>query len=140
MFLRMVSFNGKWIALSYISIYGFPRSYSGKRIHLLRDKRYAVQSLGGKDPLEKKMATRSSILVWKIRWTEEPGGYNPQGCKESDMTERQHTHTEAFIWWSYYIWWPYYLYTHKHIYMCVYMFLCSKFMPKYVASLFLKIV
>ena len=33
-----------------------------------------VRSLGQKDPLEKEMATHSSILVWKIPWTEEPGG------------------------------------------------------------------
>ena len=33
-----------------------------------------VQSLGREDPLEKEMVTHSSILVWKIPWTEEPGG------------------------------------------------------------------
>ena len=33
-----------------------------------------VQSLGQEDPLEKEMATHSSILTWKIPWTEEPGG------------------------------------------------------------------
>ena len=33
-----------------------------------------VQSLGGEDPLEGEMATHSSILPWKILWTEEPGG------------------------------------------------------------------
>ena len=33
-----------------------------------------VQSLGQEDPLEKEMATHSSILAWKIPWTEEPGG------------------------------------------------------------------
>ena len=33
-----------------------------------------VQSLGGEDPLEEEMATDSSILAWKIPWTEEPGG------------------------------------------------------------------
>ena len=33
-----------------------------------------VQSLGGEDPLEKGMATYSSILAWRISWTEEPGG------------------------------------------------------------------
>ena len=33
-----------------------------------------VQSLDGKDPLENEMATDSSILVWKISWTEEPDG------------------------------------------------------------------
>ena len=36
-----------------------------------------VQSLHQKDPLEKEMATRSSILAWEILWTEEPGGYSP---------------------------------------------------------------
>ena len=49
-----------------------------------------VQSLGREDPLEKGMATHSSILAWKILWTEEPGGYIPWGRKESDMTERLH--------------------------------------------------
>ena len=33
-----------------------------------------VQSLGQEDPLEKEMATHSSILAWKIPWTEQPGG------------------------------------------------------------------
>ena len=33
-----------------------------------------VQSLGQEDPLEKEMATHSSVLVWRIPWTEEPGG------------------------------------------------------------------
>ena len=37
-----------------------------------------VRSLGGEDPLEKEMATNSSILAWKIPWTEEPG-YSPWG-------------------------------------------------------------
>ena len=33
-----------------------------------------VQSLGWEDPLEKEMATHSSILAWRIPWTEKPGG------------------------------------------------------------------
>ena len=44
-----------------------------------------VQSLGWKDPLEKGMATQSSILAWIIPWTEEPSSL--WGHKESDMTE-----------------------------------------------------
>ena len=39
-----------------------------------------VQSLDQEDPLEKELATDSSI--WDIRWTEEPGGYSPWGHKE----------------------------------------------------------
>ena len=38
-----------------------------------------VQSLGQEDPLEKAMATHSSILAWKIPWTEEPGGLQCMG-------------------------------------------------------------
>ena len=40
-----------------------------------------VWSLGQEDPLEKEMATHSSILAWRIPWTEEPGGLNPMGSK-----------------------------------------------------------
>ena len=46
-----------------------------------------VQSLGWEDPLEEGMATQSSSLTWRISWTEEPGGYSPYGCIESDTTE-----------------------------------------------------
>ena len=46
-----------------------------------------VQSLGWEDPLEKGMATHSSILAQRIQWTGEMAGYNPWGCKKSDMTE-----------------------------------------------------
>ena len=49
-----------------------------------------VRYLGWEDPLEKEMATHSSILAWKIPWTEEPVGYSPWGRKESDTTERLH--------------------------------------------------
>ena len=38
-----------------------------------------VQSLGQEDPLDKGMATHSSILAWKIPWMEEPGGLQPMG-------------------------------------------------------------
>ena len=38
-----------------------------------------VQSLGQEDPLEKEMATHSSILAWQTPWTEEPGGLQPTG-------------------------------------------------------------
>ena len=47
-----------------------------------------VQSLGQEDPLEKEMATHSSILAWRIPWTEEPDRLQSRGWKESDTTER----------------------------------------------------
>ena len=48
-----------------------------------------VQSLGWKDPLEKEMATHSSILAWRIPWTQEPGRLQSvEVSKESDTTEQ----------------------------------------------------
>ena len=55
-----------------------------------------VRSLDWEDPLEKRMATYSSILAWRIPWTEEPGGvslayggpYSLWCCKELEMTEQ----------------------------------------------------
>ena len=46
-----------------------------------------VRSLGQEDPLEKKMATHSSVLAWKIPWTGKPGGLHSTGSQESDTTE-----------------------------------------------------
>ena len=40
-----------------------------------------VRSLGWEDPQEKEMATRSSVLAWKIPWTEEPGGLQSTGSQ-----------------------------------------------------------
>ena len=44
-----------------------------------------VRSLGREDSLEKGMAAHSSILAWRILWTEE--GYSPWGCEESEAAE-----------------------------------------------------
>ena len=45
-----------------------------------------VRSLGWENPLEKEMATHSSILAWEILWTEEPGGLQCMGLQESNTT------------------------------------------------------
>ena len=50
-------------------------------------RRICIQSLGWEDPLEKGMATQSSILAWRIPWKRSLAGYSPWGCKESDTTE-----------------------------------------------------
>ena len=42
-----------------------------------------LHSLGREDPLEEGMATHSSILSWRIPWTEEPGGFTVQGVAKS---------------------------------------------------------
>ena len=57
-----------------------------------------VQSLGREDPLEKEMATHSSIVAWRIPWTEEPGGLQFMrsqrvGHDGAHMHTQTHTHT-----------------------------------------------
>ena len=46
-----------------------------------------VPSLGGEGPLEKGMATHSSILAWKIPWTEEPGGLQSTGFQRVGLND-----------------------------------------------------
>ena len=56
-----------------------------------------VQSLDREDSLEKEMATHSSILAWRVLWTEEPGELQSMGLKELDMTERLTLETRQLI-------------------------------------------
>ena len=56
-----------------------------KNLPVMQETR--VQYLGQEDPLEKRMATHSSILAWRIPWTEEPCGLQSMGLQESDTTE-----------------------------------------------------
>ena len=57
----------------------------GKESAAMRET--GVRSLGGEDPLAKRMATHSSNHVWRIPWTEEPGGLQCMGSQELDTTE-----------------------------------------------------
>ena len=50
-----------------------------KRLPPMQENR--VRSLGREDPLEKEMVTHSSILAWRIPWTEEPGGLQSTGSQ-----------------------------------------------------------
>ena len=65
-----------------------------QRIHLSMQQTQETwaRSLGWEDPLEEEMATHSSILAWRIRWTEEPGGLQSMGPQESDTTEHLQAH------------------------------------------------
>ena len=64
--------------------------------NLLAMQEMQVRSLSQEGPLEKRMATYSSILAWRIPWKEDPGGLQSIGVTESDMTE--HTHTLKSYW------------------------------------------
>ena len=63
-----------------------------------------IWSLGWKDPLEKRLATHSSIFVWRIPWTEEPGGLQSMGSQKvghnwatNTFTFRLHIHTLSIL-------------------------------------------
>ena len=67
-----------------------------KRLHAIQNT--WVPSLGQEDPLEEEMTTHSSILVWKVPWTEEPGRLQPTGLqrvRHSLATGHTHTHTHV---------------------------------------------
>ena len=55
-----------------------------------------VQSLGQEDPLGKEMATHSSILVWRIPWTEKPGGLQSMGLQVGHDLVTEHAHTSKY--------------------------------------------
>ena len=58
---------------------GFPAGSVVKNLPAMQET--WVRSLGQEDPLEKEMATHSSILAWRIPWTEEPGGLQSTGSQ-----------------------------------------------------------
>ena len=64
---------------------GFPGGSDGKKSAC--NSRDLGWSLGWEEPLEKEMATHSSILAWSIPWTEEPGRLQSMGSQELDTTE-----------------------------------------------------
>ena len=66
---------------------GFPSGSAIKNPPAVQETQETwVRSLGQEDALEEGMATHFSFLAWRIPWTEEPGGYSPQGHKELDTT------------------------------------------------------
>ena len=65
-----------------------------KNLPVIQDNH--VESLGREDSLKKEMATHSSILSWRIPWTEEPGGLQPMGS-ESDTAERLLRHSQPWV-------------------------------------------
>ena len=78
-----------------------------------------VPSLGQEDPLEKDMATHSSILPWEIPWTEEPGRLQSMGSQKSqtqlsDQTSHQHIKEKNL---------KKKKNTHTHTYLCVHVWL-----------------
>ena len=61
--------------------------HSRTRLPMQKTQEMHVRSLGQEDPLEKEIATHSSILPWRIPWTEEPGGLQSMGSQRVGMTK-----------------------------------------------------
>ena len=79
-------------------VYSFPGGTSGKEsiCKCGRWKTCWFDPWVGKIPWRKEMVTHSSILAWRIPWTEEPGGLQSIGLQRVNTTEHTHTHS---IWW-----------------------------------------
>ena len=80
---------------TYSSIYAPLVAQRVKRLSAMQET--WVQFLGQEDPLEKEMATHSSILAWRICGWRRLVGYSPRGCKELDTTEQIHFTSLHFI-------------------------------------------
>ena len=61
-----------------------------------KNKQTNKKNLGQEDPLEKGMATHSSILAWRIPWTEEPGGLRSTGSQRAGHDRSDRGHTQQF--------------------------------------------
>ena len=69
----------------HISLVGCPGSSVVKNLPANTRDMGSIQYLGQEDPLEKEMATHSSILVWETPWTEESGGLQSMGSKRAGL-------------------------------------------------------
>ena len=66
-------------------LWDFPVVQMVKNLPAMQETR--VQSLGREDPLEKGMAIHSSILAWRIPWTEDPGGLQSMGSQTEQLSD-----------------------------------------------------
>ena len=87
-------------AIFYSGMGGLPRCHSDKKstcqYSRLETLETRVQSLGQEDPLEEEMVIHSSILAWRIPWTEEPGGLQSMGSQsQTQLRSWTHTHPEV---------------------------------------------
>ena len=80
--------------------YGLPRWLSGKEStcqSMQEMEEMLIPSLGCEDPLEEGTATHSSILAWRIPWTEEPGRLQSMDSQSGNTTERQSMHNSILV-------------------------------------------
>ena len=77
----MTSKHWSWKLKELPSLWDFPVAQMVKNLPAMQETQ--VQSLGQEDPLDKRMATHSNILAWRIPWTKEPGGLQSVGSRRA---------------------------------------------------------
>ena len=77
--LKIMVRNSNCFCTNIVGNQGFAGSTVAKNLPSIQET--WVRSLGWEDPLEKEIATHSSILAWKFPWTEEPGGLQSMGSQ-----------------------------------------------------------
>ena len=95
------SYTGAYIGTTILEswlypliLVGFPGGSGGKNLPAMQEPQETqIQSLGWEDPLEEGMATHSSILAWRISWTEEPSGLQSIGSQRVGY-DSTHVHTQ----------------------------------------------
>ena len=79
--------------------WGFPGGVVGKEstcLPMQETQELRVPSLGQEDSLEEEMATHSSILAWRIPWSEEPGGLQSMGSQsQTQLSDCTHTYSNG---------------------------------------------
>ena len=87
-----------WVCFYFVEFVVFPTGSMVKNLPTMQET--WVWSLDQEDPLEEEMATHSSILAWRISWTEEPGWLQSTGSQKVGhdwVTEHTHTQTHIFV-------------------------------------------
>ena len=81
MVLNFPTFGYNYIEYIILLLWAFPVAQTVKNLPAMQETQ--VRSLGQEDPLEKEIATNSSILAWEVPWTEEPDGLQSMGLPKS---------------------------------------------------------
>ena len=125
LFQKMCEEKRKWLKAVAINDWACLVAQKVNNLPAVQETR--VRSLGWENPLEKEMATCSSILAWEIPWTEEPGGLQSMGSQRVRHDWGTNTSILPFFnQWSSYLW--HWLITCKSLNLCTFpiVYLSSK--------------
>ena len=99
-FLRNIELSDAVLLAIIAMLMGFPGGSDVKNLSAVQETQ--VWSLGQKDPLEKGVDTHSSILAWRIPWTEEPGGPQSMGLQRVEHNWATNAFTFTMLIWNFF--------------------------------------